>query len=94
MCACVTFSCTRELFNTYLIGPVAFGGRELCVLVLHSAGPDSYLALNKFIPWHLEDGRYVYRTRHLSNTTSIYYVHSKQEAESYIIFVFVTYPPI
>jgi hypothetical protein len=28
-----------------LIGPVAFGGRELCVLVLHSTGPDRYLAL-------------------------------------------------
>jgi hypothetical protein len=24
-------------------GPVACGGRELCVLVLHSAGPDIYL---------------------------------------------------
>jgi hypothetical protein len=28
-----------------MIGPVAFGGRELCVLVLHSAGPGSYLTL-------------------------------------------------
>ena len=36
---------TRQLFNTTLIGLVAFGGRELCVRVLHSAGPDSYLAL-------------------------------------------------
>ena len=35
---------------------MAFGGRELCVLVLHSAGSDSYLALASLIPWHLEDG--------------------------------------
>jgi hypothetical protein len=31
---------TRHLFNTTLIGPVACGGLELCVLILHSAGPD------------------------------------------------------
>ena len=45
MCTCITLCCTRQLSNTTLIGPVVFGGRELCVLVLHSAGPDSYLAL-------------------------------------------------
>jgi hypothetical protein len=28
-----------------VISPVPFEGRELYVLVLHSAGPDSYLAL-------------------------------------------------
>jgi hypothetical protein len=28
-----------------MIGPVAIGGRELCVLVLYTSGPDSYLAL-------------------------------------------------
>ena len=43
MCTCITFCCTRHLSNTTLIGPVACGGRELCVLVLHSAGPDTYL---------------------------------------------------
>jgi hypothetical protein len=41
MCACITFCCIRQLFNTTLIGPVTFGGRELCICVLHSAGPDS-----------------------------------------------------
>jgi hypothetical protein len=45
MCTCIIFCWTRELSNTTLIGPVAFGERELCGLVLHSAGPDSYLAL-------------------------------------------------
>jgi hypothetical protein len=43
MCTCITFCCTRHLSNTTLIGPVACGGRELCVLVLHSAGLDIYL---------------------------------------------------
>jgi hypothetical protein len=43
MCTCVTFGCTRQLFNTTLIGPMAFGGWELYVIVLHSAGPDGYL---------------------------------------------------
>ena len=43
MCTCITFFCTRHLSNTTLICPVACGGRELCVLVLHSAGPDIYL---------------------------------------------------
>ena len=37
MCSCITFCWTRQLSNTTLIGPLAFGGRELCVLVLHSA---------------------------------------------------------
>ena len=45
MCTCITFCWTRQLSNTTLIGPVAFRGRELCVLVLHSAGPDSYTYL-------------------------------------------------
>jgi hypothetical protein len=45
MCTCITFNWTRQLFNTSFTGPVALGGRELFVLVLHSAGPDSYLAL-------------------------------------------------
>jgi hypothetical protein len=96
MCTFITFCCTRQLFNTTLIGPMAFGGGELCVIVLHSAGPDSYLTLHELFPWHLEDGRYVYRTRQLSNTTLIHYFHRNQEAESYIIFVFgfVTYRPI
>jgi hypothetical protein len=45
MCTCIIFCWIRLLFNTTLIGPVALGGRELCVLVLHSAGSESYLAL-------------------------------------------------
>jgi hypothetical protein len=45
MCTCITFCWIIELYNTTLIGPEAFGGRELCVLVLHSAGSDSYLGL-------------------------------------------------
>jgi hypothetical protein len=45
MCVCITFCWTRQLANTALIGPVAFGRRELCVLVLYSAGSDSYLTL-------------------------------------------------
>jgi hypothetical protein len=56
MCTCITLCWTRLLFNTALIGPVVFGGRVLCVLVLHSAGPDCYLTLTSLIPWHLEDG--------------------------------------
>jgi hypothetical protein len=55
MCTFITFCCTRQLFNTTLIGPVTFQGRELCVLVLHSAGLDSYLTFNELIPWHLKD---------------------------------------
>jgi hypothetical protein len=43
MCTCITFYLTRHLCITTLIGPLAFEGRELCVLVLHFAGPDSYL---------------------------------------------------
>jgi hypothetical protein len=45
MGTCITFCWTRQLFDITLTGPVAFGGRELYVLVLHSAGSDSYLAL-------------------------------------------------
>ena len=45
MCTYITFCWTRQLFNTTLTGPVTFGGQELCVLVLHSAGSDSYLSL-------------------------------------------------
>jgi hypothetical protein len=45
MCNCITFFWTKQLFNSVLIGPVAFGGRDVCVLVLHSGGPDRYLAL-------------------------------------------------
>jgi hypothetical protein len=50
MCTCITFNWTRQLFNTSFTGPVALGGRELFVLVLHSAGPDSYLALRSLVP--------------------------------------------
>jgi hypothetical protein len=92
MCNFITFCCTRQLFITTLNGPMEFGGGELCVIVLHSAGPDSYLTLHELIPWHVEDGKYVYRTSQLSNTTLIHYFHSKQEAESYIIFVFGDLP--
>jgi hypothetical protein len=60
MCTCITFCWTRQLFNTTLIGPVAFGGRELCVLVLHSVGPDSYATLLLLVPWHLKDESYAY----------------------------------
>jgi hypothetical protein len=49
----------QKLFSTTLIGPVAFGIRELCVLVWHSAGPDSYLTLLWLVPCHKEDGSYV-----------------------------------
>jgi hypothetical protein len=45
VCTWITFCWTRQIFNTALIGPVVFGERELCVLVLHSAGPVSYLTL-------------------------------------------------
>ena len=41
MCTFITFWWTRQLFNTTLIDAVAFGGRDICVLVLHTAGPDS-----------------------------------------------------
>jgi hypothetical protein len=50
----------RQLFNTTLIGAVVFGGPELCVLVLHSAGSDSYLTLLSLVPWYLVDESYVY----------------------------------
>jgi hypothetical protein len=45
MCTCITFCWIRQLFNTTLTGPVAFGGQELCVIVLHSAVSHSYLTL-------------------------------------------------
>jgi hypothetical protein len=60
MCTCITFCWTRHLSNTTLIGPVACGGLELCVLVLYSAAPDTYLILLLLVPWHLEDWSYVY----------------------------------
>jgi hypothetical protein len=43
MCTCITFCTTRQLSSTSLIGSLAFGERELFVLVLHYPGPDSYL---------------------------------------------------
>ena len=46
MCTCNTFCWTRQLFKTTLIGAVAYGGRKICVLVLHFAGSDSYLTLH------------------------------------------------
>jgi hypothetical protein len=45
MCTSIILCWIRQIFNTTLIVPVAFGGRELCVLVLHSAGSESYLVL-------------------------------------------------
>jgi hypothetical protein len=72
----ITFCWTRQSFNTTFIGPDAFEGRELCALVLHSAGPDSYLTLLRLALWCLKDG--VMFTgitfcwnRQLFNTTSI-----------------------
>jgi hypothetical protein len=50
MCTCITFCWTRQLASTTLTGPVIFGVHELCILVLHSAGPDSYLALLLLVP--------------------------------------------
>jgi hypothetical protein len=60
MCTHLTFCWTRQLFITTLVGPVTFEGRELCVLVLHSAVSDSYLTLLLLVPWYLEEGSYVY----------------------------------
>jgi hypothetical protein len=45
MCTCIICCWIRQLLNTNLTGPVAFGGRELCVLVLYSAGSNIYLTL-------------------------------------------------
>jgi hypothetical protein len=45
MSTCITFCWTMQLANNALTGSVAFGVQELCVLLLHSAGSDSYLAL-------------------------------------------------
>ena len=59
MCTCITFCWTRQLFNTTLTGPVAFGGRVLCVLVLHAVGSNSYLTLLWLVSWYLEDESYV-----------------------------------
>jgi hypothetical protein len=59
MCKCITFCWFKQLFNTTLIGPMTFRGRELCVLVLHSAGTNSYLTLLWLVSWYLEDERYV-----------------------------------
>jgi hypothetical protein len=41
MCTDITFCWIRQLSNTTLTDPVKFGVQELCILVLHSAGPDS-----------------------------------------------------
>jgi hypothetical protein len=60
MCTFIIFWWIRELSNTTLIGRVAIGGRALCALVLHSTGPDSYLALIAYAPWHLEVESCVY----------------------------------
>ena len=46
MCTCITFCWTTQLFNITFIGPMAFGGRNLFVRVLHSAGPDNYLTVS------------------------------------------------
>ena len=45
MCTLITFCWTRQLANVTLIGPVAFGERELCVLVLHYVAAESYITL-------------------------------------------------
>jgi hypothetical protein len=60
MCTCITFCWTIHLFNTTLISPLEFGERELCVLVLHSTGQDSYLTLLWLVLWRLKDENYVY----------------------------------
>jgi hypothetical protein len=39
----ITFYWIRQLSSTTLTDPVTFGGRQLFVPVLHSAGTDSYL---------------------------------------------------
>jgi hypothetical protein len=69
----ITFCWTRQLFKNILTGPVAFGGRDLCVLILHSAGPDSYLTLLWLVPWHLEGRSYVYLYYILLDQTVIYH---------------------
>ena len=45
MCTCIIFCWIRQLFNITLTGPVTFGVQELFVLILYSAGPDSYLTI-------------------------------------------------
>jgi hypothetical protein len=59
------------LFNSIFIGPDAFGERELCVIVLYSFGPDSYLTVFWLVPWHLENESYVYLYYILLNQTVI-----------------------
>jgi len=76
MFICITSCWTRQLFNTTLIGSVAFEGRELCALVLHSAGPDMYLILLRLALWRMKDevmitGITFCWTRQLFNTTLI-----------------------
>jgi len=46
MCTCITFCWILELLSTIMIVSVAFGGRELYVLALHSAGPHQYQTLH------------------------------------------------
>ena len=47
MCTCITFCWTRHLSNTTLIGPVAFGGLELCVCY--------YILLDQTVTLHYFD---------------------------------------
>jgi hypothetical protein len=70
-CTCIIFCWTRQLFNTTFIGAMTFWGRQLCVLVLHSAEPDIYLALLSLVPWHLEDESYLHLYYNLLNQTVI-----------------------
>jgi hypothetical protein len=46
-------------FVFHYFGILAFGERELCVLVLHSAGPYIYLTLLWLVHWTLENERCV-----------------------------------
>ena len=39
---------------------MAFREQELCVIVLHLAGLDSYLKLLSLVQWHIEDDIYLY----------------------------------
>ena len=45
MCTCIKFCWIRQLSSTTLAGHLTFGGRELCLCIFHSAGPDNYLEL-------------------------------------------------
>jgi hypothetical protein len=76
MCTCITFFWTGHLLNTTFIGPMEFGGRQLFVPVIHSAGTDGYLTLLWLVPWHLRTGIMCTcitfcLTRQLSSTTLI-----------------------